>query len=138
MPIPPDSSRCGSPNRSASRNSFRQRGTEPGAAASNSVMGLIDSARLDAAAVLDIAHRYDDAAEQVDGALQRCHTALAFTGARAGREYSDGGTEVRRAVDHTVEALRGWARSCREIAAQLRVSAEDYAQIDDRAARRIG
>jgi len=101
-------------------------------------MGLIDSARMDAAAVLDIAHRYDNAADQVDGVLQRCQTALAFTGAHAGREYTDGGAEVRRSVEHTIGALRGWSRSCREIASQLRVSAEDYAQIDDRAARRIG
>lgn len=101
-------------------------------------MGLIDSARMDTAALLDIAHRYDYAAEQLDGALQRCQTALVFTGARAGRDYADGGTDVRRSVDHTIGALRGWSRNCREIASQLRVSAEDYAQIDDRAARRIG
>jgi len=101
-------------------------------------MGLIDFARMDAAAVLDVAHRYDAAAERVDGALQRCQATLAFTGARAGREYTDGGAEVRRSVDHSIGALRGWSRSCREIASQLRVSADDYAQIDDRAARRIG
>ena len=93
---------------------------------------------MDVAAVLDIAHRYDDAADRVDGAVQRCRSALAFTGARAGREYTDGGTEVRRSVDHAIDALRGWSLSCREIAAQLRVSTADYAQIDDRAARRIG
>ena len=101
-------------------------------------MGLIDSARMDAAAVLDIAHRYDNAAEQVDSALQRCQTALEFTGSRAGREYTDDGGEVRRCVDHAIDALRGWSHSCREIACQLRISAEDYAQIDERAARRIG
>jgi uncharacterized protein YukE len=101
-------------------------------------MGLIDSARMDAAAVLDIARRYDHAADQVDSALQRCQTALTFTGARAGREYTDAGGEVRRTVDHTIGALSGWSRSCREIASQLRLSADDYAQIDDRAARRIG
>lgn len=101
-------------------------------------MGLIDSARMDAAAVLDIAHRYDNAAEQVDRALQRCQTTLAFTGAQAGREYADGGAGVRRSVDHAIGALRGWSHNCRQIATQLRVSAEDYGQIDDRAARRIG
>ncbi|CAM3711365.1 ESX-1 secretion-associated protein [Mycobacterium frederiksbergense] len=101
-------------------------------------MGLTDSARMDVAAVLDIAHRFDNAADQVDGAWQRCQGALAFTGARAGREYTDAGAQVRRSVEHAIGALRGWSRSSREIASQLRVSAEDYAQIDDRAARRIG
>ncbi|CAN7257820.1 type VII secretion target [Mycolicibacterium frederiksbergense] len=101
-------------------------------------MGLTDSARMDVAAVLDIAHRFDNAADQVDGAWQRCQAALAFTGARAGREYTDEGAQVRRSVEHTIGALRGWSRRSREIASQLRVSAEDYAQIDDRAARRIG
>lgn len=101
-------------------------------------MGHIDSARMDTAAILDIAHRYDNAADQVDGALLRCRTALAFTGARAGREYADGGAAVRRCVDNAVDILRDWSRTSREIAAQMRVSAEDYAQIDDRAARRIG
>lgn len=93
---------------------------------------------MDAAAVFDIAHRYDNAADQVDSALRRCQAALAFTGARAGREYADGGAEVRRSVDHTIGALHRWSRNAREIASQLRVSAGDYAQIDDRAARRIG
>lgn len=101
-------------------------------------MGLIDSARMDTAAVLDGAHRYDDAADQVDRAFQRCQAALTFTGARAGREYTDVGAEVRRSVDHTIGSLRHWLHSCREIATQLRISAEDYAQIDERAARRIG
>lgn len=101
-------------------------------------MGILFAARMDVAAVLDIAHRYDNAADQVDAALRRCQTMLAFTGAGAGREYADGGAAVRRSVDHTVGALREWSRSSREIASQLRASAGDYAQIDERAAERIG
>lgn len=100
-------------------------------------MGLIESARMDAAAVLAIARRYDDTAERVDAALRRCQAALGFTAARAGREYTDSGAQVRKSVDETIGALRGWSRSCLDIAAQLRLSADDYAQIDDRAARRI-
>ena len=101
-------------------------------------MGLLESARMDAAAVRDIARRYDDTAERVDAALRRCQAALGFTAARAGREYTDCGAHVRSAVDDTLSALGGWSRSCGDIAAQLRLSADDYAQIDDRAAGRMG
>ncbi len=101
-------------------------------------MGFIDAARVDVAAVLDAAHRYDTAAGMLDGAVQRCVTALVFGGARAGREYTAEGEDVRRAVDRAVVALRDWSRSCRDVAAQLRVSAAEYEQVDDRAARRIG
>lgn len=100
-------------------------------------MGLID-ARVDVAAVLDAAHRYDTAAGLLDNALQRCLSALVFSGARAGREYADSGDEVRRAVENAVNALRTWSRNGHEIASQLRTSAADYVQVDDRAARRIG
>jgi hypothetical protein len=101
-------------------------------------MGLIDSARVDVAAVLDAAHRYDLAAGLLDNALQRCLSALAFSGARAGREYTDGGDEIRHAVDGAVNALRVWSRSGHEIASELRNCAADYVRVDDRAARRIG
>lgn len=93
---------------------------------------------MDTTAVLDIAHRYDAAADLLDTAVQRCVAALTFGAARAGRDYAGDGGEVRRAVDHTVGALRAWSRSSREIAAQLRVSAADYAGVDERAAGRIG
>ncbi|MGK2903753.1 MAG: type VII secretion target [Mycobacterium sp.] len=101
-------------------------------------MGLIDSARVDVAAVLDAAHRYDSAAGLLDSALQRCLSALTFSGARAGREYADGGDEVRRAVEQAVNAVRAWSRSGHEIASELRTSAADYVRVDDHAARRIG
>lgn len=101
-------------------------------------MGLITAARVDIAAMLDAAHRYDTAAGLLDSALQRCLPALTFSGSRAGREYSAGGDEVRRAVDHAVGALRDWSRASREIASALRVSGTNYLQVDDSAARRIG
>ncbi|MGK2869057.1 MAG: type VII secretion target [Mycobacterium sp.] len=101
-------------------------------------MGLITTARVDIAAVLDAAHRYDTAAGLLDSAVQRCLPALAFSGSRAGREYTAGGDEVRRAVDHTVGALRAWSRGSRDIASVLRVSGAGYLQVDDSAARRIG
>jgi uncharacterized protein YukE len=101
-------------------------------------MGLIDSARVDVAAVLDAAHRYDAAAGLLDNALQRCLSGLAFGGAQAGREYADSGDEVRRAVEHAVNALRAWSRNGHEIASELRTSAADYVRVDDSAARRIG
>lgn len=101
-------------------------------------MGHIDSARVDVAAVLDAAHRYDTAAGLLDSALQRCLAALTFSGALAGREYTGSGDEVRRAVDRTVGVLRSWSRRNHEIASEIRVSADRYVQVDDSAARRIG
>jgi len=101
-------------------------------------MGFIDSARVDVAAVLDAAHRYDTAAGMLDGAAQRCLATLAFGGGQAGREYGTDGADVRLAVDRAVVALKDWSRSCRDLAAQLRASASDYVRVDDRAARGIG
>jgi uncharacterized protein YukE len=101
-------------------------------------MGLIDSARVDVAAVLDAAQRYDTAAGLLESALQRCLVSLTFGGAQAGREYTAEGDDVRRAVGGTVAALRAWSRCNHEIASQLRTSAGAYVQVDDSAARRIG
>ncbi|MCF6385728.1 ESX-1 secretion-associated protein [Mycobacterium sp. MBM] len=101
-------------------------------------MGHLESARMDAGAVLAVANRYDDIAERVDAARRRCQAALAFTAARAGREYTDGGAQLRRSVDDTIAALHGWSRGCADIAAQLRRCTDVYAQVDELAARRIG
>ena len=99
-------------------------------------MGYIDAARVDVAALLIAAHRYDTAAGLIDDVVRRC--SLRFGGAGAGRDYADCGDEVRGAVVGTVGQLRIWAAANREIASGLRVSAADYAEIDTRAARRIG
>ncbi len=101
-------------------------------------MGFIDAARMDVAAVLDAAHRYDTAAGMLDTAAQRCLSTLTFGGARAGREYGAEGTSVRHTAERAAAALRDWSRNCREVSAQLRASATEYLQVDDRAARRIG
>ncbi|MCV7431702.1 hypothetical protein [Mycolicibacterium bacteremicum] len=99
-------------------------------------MGYIDAARMDVAALLTAAHRYDTAAGLVEDTVGRC--LLVFGPAGAGREYTDCGAEVQRSVAATVGRLRSWAAANREVAASLRASAADYADIDTRVARRIG
>lgn len=101
-------------------------------------MGHIESTRVDTAAVLGAAQRYDAVAGLLDAALQRHLSGLSFGGANAGREYLDGGEAVRRAVGQTVEQVRVWARTSREIAGQLRVSTRTYEQVDAHGADRIG
>ncbi|MGU3650940.1 type VII secretion target [Mycolicibacterium sp. A43C] len=99
-------------------------------------MGYIDSARMDVTAVLGAAQRYDSVAGILDDAVGRAH--VVFGAAGAGREYADGGALVQRAVTEALGQLRAWAAANREIASSLRISAADYADIDARAARRIG
>ena len=101
-------------------------------------MGNINSARVDRAALLTAAQRYDTIADQLEGALLRGQSSLGFGAGTAGRDYADCGEQLRRAVSATVGQLRGWIIANREIAAALRVSAADYADIDTRAAARIG
>lgn len=99
-------------------------------------MGYIDSARMDVTAVLGAAQRYDSVASLLDDAAGRAH--MVFGAAGAGREYADCGALVQRVVTETVDQLRSWAAANREVASSLRISAADYADIDARAARRIG
>ncbi|TQK30820.1 ESX-1 secretion-associated protein [Arthrobacter sp. SLBN-53] len=99
-------------------------------------MGYIDSARMDVTAVLSAAQRYDSVAGILDDAVGRAHTV--FGAAGAGREYADGGALVQRTVAEALGQLRAWAAANREVASSLRISAADYADIDARAARRIG
>ncbi|MGW0161560.1 type VII secretion target [Mycobacterium sp. NPDC003323] len=101
-------------------------------------MGHIDSARVDIAALLEAAHRYDWVAGLIDSAVHRCQTSLAFGAGCAGRDYGDGGDQVRHAVAATVGRLQSWAAANRDIASALRFSAGRYTDVDARAARRIG
>ncbi|MGE2715667.1 type VII secretion target [Mycolicibacterium litorale] len=99
-------------------------------------MGAVQAARVDGAALVSIADRYDAAAGMVEAAVRTHLSALTFDGSAAGREYTAHGDMVRAAVDEVVVALHGWARSATGIAAQLRASAARYAQADaDMAAR---
>jgi hypothetical protein len=101
-------------------------------------MGELDVARVDIAALLDIARQYDTVAEIVDDAVRSHLTGLAFDGAVAGRVHVARGEAVRGAVDDTVGQLRAWSRAATEVASTLRDSADRYAEADSRAARRVG
>ncbi|OBA85489.1 hypothetical protein A5662_00140 [Mycobacteriaceae bacterium 1482268.1] len=101
-------------------------------------MGEPDIARVDVAAVRDAARRYDAAADILDTAIRTHLTGLRFDGAVAGRVHTAQGDALRIAVDGVVQRLRQWARAATEIAAELRSSADRYAETDARGARRIG
>lgn len=101
-------------------------------------MGAVRAARVDGAALVNIAGRYDAAAAIVDTAVRTQLSALVFDGSAAGRAYVAHGDVVRAAVDDVVVALRAWARSASDIAAQLRASAVHYAAADADAAARVG
>ncbi|OBG11884.1 hypothetical protein A5765_16400 [Mycolicibacterium celeriflavum] len=101
-------------------------------------MGATDASRVDVAALLSIASQYELVADTVDGAVRTHLSDLVFDGARAGRSYVAHGDAVRAAVEDVVNQLRRWSRAVAEIAAALRVSADRYAEADERAARRVG
>jgi uncharacterized protein YukE len=101
-------------------------------------VGEPDIARVDVAAVLDIARQYDAASDMVDAAVQTHLTGLRFDGAVAGRIHAAQGDALRLAVDDVVHRLRQWARACAEIAAELRSCADRYVDVDARGAQRIG
>ena len=101
-------------------------------------MGEPHAARVDVAAMRDIARQYDTAAEIVDAVVRTHLAGLAFDGASAGRLHAARGDALRTAVDRVVDDLREWSRAAAEIASALRVSADRYADADARAARRVG
>jgi Excreted virulence factor EspC, type VII ESX diderm len=101
-------------------------------------MGQSDAARVDVAALLDVARGYDALADAVDAAARSHLMRLSFGGAVAGRSYTAQGDAVRRSVEHAGDALRLWSRACVEIASALRASADRYVEADARGARRVG
>jgi hypothetical protein len=101
-------------------------------------MGEPDVARVDVAAVRRVAREYAAAAEIVDSAVRTHLSMLAFDGAVAGRMHAARGDTLRTAVEVVVDQLRQWSRAAAEIAAELRASADRYADADARGARRIG
>ncbi|MGV0792772.1 type VII secretion target [Mycolicibacterium sp. XJ1819] len=101
-------------------------------------MGTTDVARVDVAAVLDVARNYQLAADVVDAAVRTHLTGLGFDGATAGRRYVAHGDAVRAEVDRIVGQLRQWSRAAAEISAALRASAQRYADADAHAAVRLG
>jgi hypothetical protein len=101
-------------------------------------MGESDAARVDVAALLDVARGYDALADAVDAAAGKHLTRLSFDGAVAGRAYTARGDALRNSVEHVGDGMRLWARACVEIASVLRASADRYVEADARAARRVG
>jgi hypothetical protein len=101
-------------------------------------MGQPEVARVDVAALHAVARQYEAAAGIVDGAVRTHLTGLGFDGAAAGRMHVARGDALHAAVDHVVDQLRQWSRAALEIAATLRASADQYAEADARAARRVG
>lgn len=93
--------------------------------------------RVDRPALIDIAGRYEAAADLVDSAVRTHLAALKFDGSLAGRAYRSHGDALRGVVDEAVVALRDWSRSATGIAAALRRTAEQYADADTRAASRL-
>jgi hypothetical protein len=101
-------------------------------------VGDPDTARVDVAAVLDVARQYDAASDIVDAAIRTHLTGLRFDGAVAGRMHAVQGDALRVALNELVSRLDQWARAATEIAAELRSCADRYVDVDDRGARRIG
>ncbi|KAA0075620.1 ESX-1 secretion-associated protein [Mycolicibacterium sp. P9-64] len=101
-------------------------------------MGESDAARVDVAALLDVARGYDALADAVDAAVRVHLTRLSFDGAVAGRAYTVRGDALRNAVEQVGDGMRLWARASAEIASALRASADRYVEADARGARRVG
>jgi uncharacterized protein YukE len=101
-------------------------------------MGETDAVRVDVAALLSVARQYQAVADHIDAAVRTHLTGLVFDGAAAGRAYVGHGESLRTAVDEIVNQMREWSRASAEIALTLRASADQYAEADARAARRVG
>ena len=102
-------------------------------------MGQPDVARVDVAALHDVAAEYDAAADTVEGAV-RTHLSRAWCSAAPPRVACTSLAATRCAPRSTdvVDRLPAVVAGSREIAAALRASADRYAEADARAARRVG
>lgn len=100
-------------------------------------MGQRD-ASVDAATVHAVANRFDDTAYLIEAAARTQFGRLAFDGTTAGRAYIGQGDAIRFALHRLGGELAQWARATAEVASVLRVSADRYAEADQRAAAGIG
>jgi hypothetical protein len=91
-----------------------------------------DSARIDVAALRDVARQFDASAGIIDAAVSTHLSALGFGGATAGRAYAARGDALRAALERTADALTEWSRASAEIAGALRSSADQYVSSDAR------
>lgn len=97
-----------------------------------------ETARIDVAAVRDVAAEFDAAAGVLDTASRTHLSRLGFAGATAGRAYVARGDALRAALDQMAEALAEWSRASVEISVALRAGADRYARSDERATARFG
>jgi hypothetical protein len=100
-------------------------------------MGERDVARVDVAALLDVAGEYQAAADAVEAVVRMRFAGLQFGGAAAGRVHVARGDAVRTAVDVIADQLRQWSRASAEIAATLRATAHRYDEADALAGRLV-
>ena len=100
-------------------------------------MGETGAARVDLAALADVARQYRAVADTIDDAVRTHLSGLAFDGAVAGEAYIARGDALRVAVNDIVTGLRQWSRASAEIAAALHAAAGRYADSDVRAADRV-
>ena len=96
------------------------------------------TARVDVAAVRDVAAEFDASAAALDAAVGTHLSHLGFGGATAGRAYAARGDALRTALDRLADGLTAWSRASVEIAAALRASADRYQRSDESAAARLG
>jgi hypothetical protein len=101
-------------------------------------MGESDAARVDVAALLDVARGYDALADTLDAAARTYLMSPSFGGGVAGRSYTAQGDALRRSVERVGDGMRLWSRACVEIASVLGASADRYVEADARAGRRLG
>ncbi len=97
-----------------------------------------ETARIDVAAVRDVAAEFDATAAILDTAVRIHLSRLGFGGVTAGRAYVARGDALRAALDQMADALAAWSRASAEISAALRAGADRYARSDERAAVRFG
>lgn len=97
-----------------------------------------ETARIDVAAVRDVAAEFDASAGILDTAARTHLSRLGFGGGTAGRAYVARGDALRAALDQMTDALAEWSRASAEISAALHASADRYVQSDERTAARFG
>lgn len=99
-------------------------------------MGERDVARIDLAAVRDIAQRCESVADMLGTAVAPL-LRWYFDGFCGGRDHAASAAALRAALDQSAGQLRAWAFASTEAAATLRVSSGRYADADTDLAGRL-
>ncbi|SEB12502.1 MULTISPECIES: type VII secretion target [unclassified Mycobacterium] len=99
-------------------------------------MGERDVARIDLAAVRDIAQRCESVADMLGTAVAPL-LRWYFDGFCGGRDHAASAAALRAALDQSAGQLRAWASASTEAAATLRVSSGRYVDADTDLAGRL-